>query len=199
MRRKKKSVLLAAALAGTALLAQQDKPSFRTQVNVITAPTVVLDKDDRYVNDLKPTNFILYDNDKKQDIRVEETFAPLSVVVAIQANAKTEAVLPKIQKIGSMLQALVAGEHGEVALLAFDHRMNVLQEFTNDATKLQGGLKKLKPGASSNALTDAVTTASRMVRARGKDRRRVILLISESKEDGSEWGVRESVSIIEWD
>jgi len=197
---KQTLAMLAAVLAGTVLLAQQETaPLIRSQVSVITAPTVVLGKNGEYITDLKPTNFVLFDNDKRQDIHVDETLAPLSVVVAIQANSKAEAVLPKLQKIGTMLQSLVAGEQGEVAILAFDYRMNVLQDFTNDATKLQDALKKLKPGASSNAITDAIATASRMLRSRAKDRRRVILLISESKENGSEGHVREALSTIEMD
>ena len=187
------------AIAAVAWAQQSTQPLIRSQVNVITVPTIVLDKEGRYVNDLKPTNFLVYDNDKRQDVRVEETFAPLSVVVAVQANAKAEGVLPKIQKVGTVLQNLLAGDNGEVALLAFDHRMNVLQDFTNDATKLQDALKKLKPGGSSNAITDAITTASRMLRSRPKDRRRVILLISESKESGSEGRVREALSTVEVD
>ena len=166
---KQTLAMLAAVLAGTVLLAQQETaPLIRSQVSVITAPTVVLGKNGEYITDLKPTNFVLFDNDKRQDIHVDETLAPLSVVVAIQANSKAEAVLPKLQKIGTMLQSLVAGEQGEVAILAFDYRMNVLQDFTNDATKLQDALKKLKPGASSNAITDAIATASRMLRSRPK-------------------------------
>ncbi len=200
MHRKWLAGLVVTGTAAAVLWAQQEPGALiRSQVNVITAPTVVLDRDGRFVTDLKPSNFVLYDNDKKQDIRVDEAVMPLSVVVAIQANAKAEGVLPKIQKIGTILQALVAGDNGEVAILAFDHRMNVLQDFTNDPTKLQEALKKLKPGSSSNAITDAVTTSSRMLRSRPKNRRRIILLIAESKEQGSEGRAREALSTIEID
>ena len=198
MHRKRFAGLVAAVLTAAVVWAQQEPGTLiRSQVNVITAPTVVLDRNGRFITDLKPSNFVLYDNDKQQDIKVEEAVQPLSVVVAIQANAKAEAVLPKIQKIGSILQALVAGDNGEVAILAFDHRMNVLQDFTSDATKLQEGLKKLKPGSSSNAITDAITTSTRMLRTRAKNRRRVILLIAESKEQGSEGRAREALSTLE--
>lgn len=187
-----------AVAAGLALLGQQpESPSFVTNVNVITAPTIILDKDGEYVTGLKPTEFTLYDNDMKQEIRVDETFAPLSVVVAVQADAKVEGVLPKIQKIGSLLTTLVAGETGEIAIVAFDHRFQVLQDFTNDNTKIQEALKKLKPGSSSSRMTDAIMDSSRMLRGRPKDHRKVVLLISESRDKGSEARIREALSTLE--
>ena len=47
-----------------------------------------------------------------------------------------------------MLQTLVIGEHGEAALLAFDHRMDVIQDFTNDGALFTKALEKLTPGGS---------------------------------------------------
>ena len=78
-----------------------------------------------------------------------------------------------------MFESMMAGDGGEVAIIAFDHRLQKLQDFTNDSTKLQDALKKLRPGSSSSRVTDAVEEASRMLRSRPKERRRVILLISE--------------------
>jgi VWFA-related protein len=185
--------------AATLLAAQQPAdPIFRERVNIVMAPTTVLDDDGAYINGIKPAEFRLFDNDKLQEIKVDETYAPLSVVVAIQADHKVEAVLPKLQKIGSMLQALVAGETGEVAVLAFDHRMlNLTEGFTSDADRISRGLMKLKPGSMNAALTDAVVEATRMLRARPKDRRKVLLLIAESLDKGSELKAREALSNLE--
>ena len=96
------------------------------------APTTVLDKDGLYVTVLKPMEFRLYDNDKPQTIKVDEVISPVSLVVAVQADYKVEAVLPKIQKIGTMLQTMVAGDGGEVAVVSFDHQIRMLQDFTSD-------------------------------------------------------------------
>jgi VWFA-related protein len=189
------------AIAGIVLFAQET-PSDRVikqTVNVVVAPTTITDRDGNYVHDLKPSEFTLYDNDKPQVIQVDETFAPISIVVAIQADAKSEPVIPKIQKIGAMLTSLVAGDQGEVAILSFDHRLQVLQEFTGDPTKIQDGLKKLRPGSSSSRLIDAVEQSSRMLKSRSKDRRRIVLLISESRDKGSEGKLRESLSTTQVD
>src|SRR4051794_8186326 len=156
------------AVAGLVLYAQDAQDGDRAQkvislsVTNVVAPTTATDKDGNYVHDLKPSQFTLYDNDKPQTIKVDESFAPISLVVAIQANAKVEPVIPKLQKLGALLKSLVAGDQGEVAILSFDHRLQVLHDFTSDTTKLQDGLKNLKPGSSSSQLIDAVERSSQM-------------------------------------
>jgi len=164
----------------------ESQPTFRTGVQVVVAPTVVLDGEGKFVNGLERQDFILLDNGKPQDIRVDVTFIPISLVVAVQANSAVEVVLPKVQKLGTMLHYLVAGEQGEVAVLAFDHRVQLLQDFTSDTEKIQEALKKLKPGGQNSAMVDAVLYGIRMLRRRPENRRRVLLLISETRDRGSE-------------
>ena len=194
------AVVLAVAAS---IVAQETIPAeqdtiFRGEVREVMAPTTVLDKDGAYLSGIKVQEFRLYDNDKLQQIRVNETYAPLSLVVAIQSDSKVEAVLPKLKRIGSMLQALVAGETGEIAVLAFDHRMQDLTNgFTKEAEVINQALAKLKPGSQNSALTDAVVSATRMLRNRPKDRRKVLLLISESLDKGSSMRAREALTNLE--
>jgi VWFA-related protein len=193
---------MTAAAGLTAFAVAQDGGGdrvIRQTVNVIVAPTTVTDKDGNYVHDLKPSQFSLFDNDKPQQIQVDESFAPISLVVAIQADAKVEPVIPKIQRVGTLLTNLVAGEQGEVALLSFDHRLQVLQDFTGDATKIQEGLKKLRPGSSSSRMIDAVEQSARMLKSRPKDHRRIVLLIAESRDKGSEGRLREALTSTQVD
>src|SRR3954449_5900946 len=137
MRTKSLVVAAAAGLVFTvawSLSAQEDLDiTIRTPVTNVLAPTTVVDKHGNYIQGLKLTDFRLYDNDKLQDIKVDETFAPISLVVAVQADYKVDSVLPRIRKLGTMLSSLVAGENGEMAVLSFDHRMKDLTNgFTSD-------------------------------------------------------------------
>jgi VWFA-related protein len=170
---------------------------FRERVDVVVAPTTVLDKESRYVTGLKPSEFRLWDNDRLQSIRVDEAVQPLSLVVAVQANAKVEGVLPDIRKIGPMLTQLVAGENGEIAVIAFDHRIQLLQDFTSDANKVQTALQQIRPGSSSSRLIDTSIEASRMLKTRDKDHRRVLLLICETRDIASEGKMSEALTDLE--
>ena len=181
--------ILLTGLVGLTLLAQQeDAPGqvFRATVNVVEAPVTVTDREGNFVTDLKPSDFRLYDNEKPQDIKVDVTYIPISLVVAVQANWDMEAVLPRLQKIGSLFQGLVTGEQGEVAVLCFDHRIQPLQEFTSDGDLISQAFKKLKQGSSSSRMIDAAMEGARMLARRPGNRRRILLLISETRDRGSE-------------
>lgn len=200
--RKRVALVAAAALAAAVLFARaaaQEPPPqvIRTVVTNVVAPTVVMDQDGRFVNGLTARDFRLYDNDKPQEIRVDVAFQPISLVVAVQANANAESALPRVKKIAPLLDALVVGEQGEVAVLSFDHRIQVLQDFTADADLVRKAFDKIRPGSSTSRLIDAVADASRMLSHRPKDRRRIILVISETRDLGSEGRKREALIATE--
>lgn len=175
------AIIPLAAVLATA----QEEPTFRTGVNVVVAPTVVTDSDGNIIHGLQPSDFRLTDNEKIQQISVSTEYTPISLVIAIQANRTSEGALERIKKIGQTLQSLVTGEHGEIAILAYDHRVQVLQDFTSDSDKLEAALSQLKAGSSSAVMNDAVVTASRMLSKRPPDRRRILLLIGETRDIAS--------------
>ncbi len=188
-------LVLATALCAAPGLAQEELPErvFRAQANVVLAPVTVLTPQGRYVNGLEARDFRLYDNDKLQDIRMDVSFTPISMVVAIQRNNRTEGVLSAIKKIGPMLETLLLGEQGEAALLAFDHRLEVIQDFTNDGARFTKALERLMPGSTSSRVVDATFKAIEMLRKRPRDRRRILVLISETKDRGSEGKLRDAL------
>ncbi|HWQ55657.1 MAG TPA: VWA domain-containing protein, partial [Bryobacteraceae bacterium] len=177
----------------------QEEPlaQFRTTVDVVVAPVIVRDGNGDYVHGLQPSDFRLFDNGKEQNIRVDVAFQPISMVIAIQANANVEALLPKIQKISSMIQPILLGDQGEAAILAFDHRLDLKQDFTSDPDKLTAALKQIKPGSSTSRVVDAVNRGAFLLRSRPKERRRVLLLISEARDYGSEGRARETLLALQ--
>jgi VWFA-related protein len=188
--------LLSTGLLCFAIAAQETQPpppAFRTTVDVVVAPVTVLDEAGGFVNGLQPHQFHLYDNGKEQNISVDVSYQPISLVIAIQANAGAETALAPIRKIGSLIEPLVIGEQGEAAVVKFDHRIETLQEFTNDSAKVGEALKKIKPGSTSSRMVDAVMTGVRMLRSRPQNRRRILLLISETRDYGSEGRAREAL------
>lgn len=160
------------------------------QVQVVLVPTTVTDKKGNTVNGLKPQDFVLLDNDKAQQISRDVTFLPLSMVVCIQRSSNVDMVLPKIKQMGNVMHDLLIGQDGEAAIIGFDHRVEVLQGFTNDAEKINAAVEKLKPGSRTSRLNDSIQEAARMLRSK-KDRRKTILLVSETMDRSSEAKVKE--------
>lgn len=158
------------SLATAATAQSLEDPVFKVGTLVISAPVTVFDRDDRLVNGLEAKDFTLLDNGIAQDIKVDVSYVPISLVVAIQANNVVEPFLPTIKKLGSLLEGLVIGEQGECAVMAFDHRLRTLTDgFVNDSNEVKRALAKINPGSSTSAMIDSVFEATRMLRNRPKD------------------------------
>lgn len=189
-----------AAIAGLGFLmphltGQQDLPerTFIITTSEVVVPVTVMSPAGSYVSGLQARDFRLYDNEKLQDIRMDETTSPISMVVAIQRNSGVEGMLPKIRRIGNMLETLVIGEYGEAMLLAFDHRIKPIQDWTNDGAKFTAALENVGAGSSTSAMIDTVFQAVRELRKRPPDHRRVLLLIAETRDNGSEGKMRDAL------
>jgi VWFA-related protein len=184
-------------LAFSAPAQEPEQPKFGVSVHYVVAPTIVVDRQGHYIDNLRTNEFRLLDNGKVQTINVDRAYHPISMVVAIQANSAMEGMLPKIRKVGSLLEPLVVGEAGEVAILAYDHRIRTMLEFTSDSSKFGPALEKITPGSSSSRMIDSVSEAIRMLSHRPTDHRRVILLIGESRDSTSEGKLRDALTAAE--
>jgi VWFA-related protein len=167
---------------------------FGVEVQAIQVPVWVYDRSGNYVDGLTPDQFKIYDNGKEQKISgVDVAFAPISMVICVQANADVEKMLPAVNRIGNLIQPEILGTSGEAAVIAYNSRIRVLQEFTHDADQITAAVKKIQPGSTSQRLNDAVSEATRMLRTRPKERRRIILLIGERRDINSEIRGREAL------
>ena len=174
----------------------------RVETRSVLVPTTVLDPDGHgYVNGLQPSEFELTDNSKPQKITSEAVQLPMSVVLAIQANSEVEPVLPTLRKAGVLLQGLVTGRNNDIAVIAFDHRIQHLQDFTADPAKLDDAMQKLTAGSSSARVIDAVGAADQMLvnHDPNRNRRRVIVLVSRNLDKGSEGRLQETARRMQFD
>ena len=171
---------------------------FRGGVEVVQAPVLVFDRDGNYVDGLQPPQFHLFDNGKEQNINVDVTYQPISLVIVLQANAHVEGILPQVKKIGGLVAPLLIGEQGEAAIIAFDSRIRTLQDFTSDSDKITKAVKDLTAGSSSSRMIDAVGAATRMLRTRPTNRRRIILYIGETRDISSETRLREALMDLQY-
>ena len=105
--------------------------------------------------------------------------------------------LTKIRRIGGMIQPLVIGARGQAAVATFDHRITWLQDFTSDDDKISAAVKNVaaSPGSDQARMLDAIVeAASRMEHSPG---RKMLLLISESRDRGSETIFQEALQAVE--
>jgi VWFA-related protein len=100
--------------------------------------------------------------------------------------------MSQMKKLGTLMP-IVVGEHGEAAVMAFDSRLRIMQDFTSDSDRVKAAIDKIYPGNSSARMIDAVDRAVSMLRNRPKDNRKIVLLVSETRDQGSEGRVREAL------
>ena len=187
-------LLMAAAANAPAQGQSADAPEFglKTEVTNIVAPTLVTDRSGNIIDGLQPHQFHLFDNNKEQNIQVDVAFEPLSVVVAIEASDRMEEILKQVRHLGTLMP-LIVGDHGEAAVMAFDSRLRTMQDFTTDPDKVRVAIEKITAGNSSSRMIDAVEKGVFMLRNRPKDNRKIILLVSETRDKASEGRVREAL------
>ncbi len=115
------------------------------------------------------------------------------MVVAVEASVRVDGpILNQIKKLGTLIPE-VAGDHGEVAVMAVDSRMRVMQNFTSDTDKIKAAVDKITAGNSSNRIIDAVDQAVYMLRHRPKENRKIVLLVSETRDQASEGRLKQTL------
>ncbi len=169
-------------LLPTLLVAQ---PVFQVPSRLVVAPTSVTDHSGHFINGLTASDFELYDNDVPQQVHEDGDFLPISLAIAVQTNLKKQAA-DRVRDLGPLLGALVVGVGGEAAILTFSDKVEVQQKFTPDLGRLTHALRRVEFAPGPNHVIDAALDAMRLLDQRPEVRRRILLLVSESRDLGSQ-------------
>jgi VWFA-related protein len=176
----------------------QDMTNFVVTLQQVLAPVLVYDRSHNFVNGLQPNQFRLFDNGKEQNLTsVDVTYIPISMVVAIQSNGLADKILPQVNRIGTMLKPIILGDQGEAAVIAFDSRVRLVQPFTSDSDDISKAVKNIKAGSTPSRLIDAVEQGVYLLSHRDPKRRRILLVISEARDNGSQARVRETLEKLQ--
>ena len=175
----------------------QEDSRFVVGVDYVSTPVWVYDRDGNTINGLRPDQFRLFDNKKEQNIQVDVSFTPISLVICLQANSHVQEMLPQIRKIGTLVKPLLIGDQGEAAVISYHGSVNKLQDFTSDSNLITQATNKIFAGSDSNRMIDAVSEATRMLRTRPRNRQRIILLVGETRDNSSETRLRSALMDIQ--
>jgi len=177
--------------AQTAGQNQPSTPTLQVQSQLVLVPTTVETGKGEVIYGLKASQFITEDNRVRQDVRLEDTTndaRPLSLVVVVQCSRSAEREFPKLRGMATMISALVGEAPTDTAVVQFGTGEELLSGFTRNPAARDRALDKLAPCKDDDGDTifDAVDYANTLLDSRHSPGRRVILLISETRDHGSE-------------
>jgi len=174
-----------AAALTLVLVAAAARAQFRATSTLVLAPTTITTPDGKFVDGLTARDLTLFDNNVPQPIQVEEAFNPLSLIVALQTSANASPMMDKLGDLGVLFTHVVAGDHGETALLTFADEARLRQEFTTNPDRLAGALRNLRVQGTGVATLDAIQESMRLFTRRPSENRRVLLVIAEKHDRSS--------------
>ncbi len=171
-------------------------------VALVDIVATVLDGRGRYVADLTATDFLVHEDGEQQPIRhfSQSEDLPVSVGVLLDTSGSMDR---KIETATAAVERFLRQIHpdDEIFLVTFDSRARLVEDFTNDRSRLAAALRRVRVGGGT-ALYDALALGLEHVR-NGRHDKRAILVISDGEDTGSatslagaERFVRESETLV---
>jgi len=172
---------------------QKAPAGFKVQSLLVNTPVTVRNASGRMVHNLEASDFRILDNGVPQKITHFDLGGdPISLVVVVETSSRIATILPEIRKTGILISQTVMGPTGEAAVIGFDSRIHKLQDFDDTTDKLEYTLSTLEEGDDESRLFDAMSKAVEMLKQRPEasatdlGKRRVMLVVSEAHDSGSE-------------
>lgn len=162
-------------------------PTIRVNTNLVLVPTLVEQKGGEIVYGLNADSFAVTDNGVPQKIHVDDDLdtTPVSLVVCLQKGRTSELQFEKFARLAPLLNLFLGNGNGEVTLVEFDSQLEFRENWTTDTDLLQNDMNQLEPGDGGAALLDAAGYSIDLLERRPPERRRILLLLSESRDHGS--------------
>jgi VWFA-related protein len=165
----------------------------KVQVALVNTPVTVRNTRGDMVHNLEAGNFRVTDNGVAQQISHFDLGGdPISMVILIETSSRIEALLPQMRKTGILFTQTVMGPTGEAAVVSFHDGIDKLQDFTTNGDLIENTITHLGEGTSGSKLYDAMTVGVEMLTGRPQatadkpGRRRVLMILSEATDAGSE-------------
>jgi VWFA-related protein len=163
----------------------------RVYTNEVIAPVTVTDKRGQLVLDLEQKDFHIFDNGVEQKIVHWDLGGDrLAVALVIETSTHIQLMAPVIRGMGSIFTETVMALNGEAAVITFDSTVDVRQPFTTDHDAIQRAVAAVQFEAPEIRLHDAMAAAVDLLQAQPTNYRRVVLVVGESQDVGSDAKLR---------
>ena len=162
-------------------------PTFGAGVDVVNLNVSALDSAERYVTDLGAGDFRVFEDGVPQEVSVfRHDRVPLSVALVVDCSMSMQPSLPAVKAAAMRLLRTLRPED-EAQVVAFNHRYQLVQEFTSDPALLEKAVQGLT-AEGATGVYNALYLTLRDPHLKGKDgvlRRRAIVVLSDGEDTSS--------------
>ncbi len=197
----------------------QDAPvaTLKVQANLVSLYFTVHDKHGGLVPNLTRDDCTVFDNKQPQKLSsfAAEADQPLTLGMLLDTSGSQTYVLPMEQQTGSAFLKRVLRDKDEAFLISFDVDVNLLEDYTNSASKLSKAMNKAEintaggngaagiPGIGQGPvptqgdpkgtlLFDAVVLAAGD-KLRSETGRKAMILLTDGGDQGSKYRLRDAI------
>jgi VWFA-related protein len=171
---------------------------FTTQAPLVIVPALVRTKAGDLLFTLTANDFELTDDGVPQKLTLEEDTGgePLALVVVVESGGAGARELNRLGHLGPMLATVVGGVPHKVAVVAFDSRPSLIENFTTEIDAAASAIVAVRQGDNDAAILDSLGFAVGLLRDQPPEYRRAILLVSETLDRGSRLTLEEAVRAL---
>ena len=118
----------------------------KVNTTLVTLPVSVMDRDGRYVPNLRKEDFRLWEDGVEQQVAFFSSVdKPFSVVLMLDTSGSTRFRLEDIQDAAIAFTNQLRPDD-RVMIVSFDDQIRVLSEFTSDRGRLRDAIRRTRPG-----------------------------------------------------
>ena len=155
----------------------------RVNTTLVTLPVSVMDRDGRYIPNLRKEDFRLWEDGVEQEVAVFSSVdKPFSVVLMLDTSGSTRFRLDEIQDAAIAFVNQLR-QDDRVMVVSFDDQIRILSEFTSDRNRLRDAIRRTQPGDGTK-LYDAVDLVMNQ-RLNAVDGRKAIVLFTDGVDTTS--------------
>jgi len=150
--------------------------------SLITIPTTVMDRNGRYVANLRPEDFKIYENGVEQQVSYFASIEkPFTVALMLDVSGSTQSQLAQICAAGDLFISRLR-YNDRLTVITFDGKINLLTNATDVGTVRRSKLR-IPAISDGTALYDAVDLGlKQMARTEG---RKAIVLMTDGVDESS--------------
>jgi VWFA-related protein len=169
---------------------------FRTGVELINVSVTVSDANGRHVTGLRQDDFVLYEDGVEQPItHFSNERVPVSLGLVVDTSGSMDG--EKWEHARDALDRFVIellGPDDEVFLYGFSNYPDLIEDWTNDRTRLSRAMRRIIPRGGTamyDTLVEAVPLADK-----GQHRKKAIVIISDGNDTNSTTTVEEVKHLV---